>query len=64
MRILGIRVIRTDGDYLSVPRAFLRDIGLGLSVIAFGLGVLWVAWDSQKPGWHDKIAGTYVVKTA
>ena len=21
-----------------------------------------IAWDKQKPGWHDTVAGTYVVK--
>ena len=26
------------------------------------LGFLWVAWDPRKQGWHDKLAGTYVVK--
>jgi len=24
--------------------------------------VIWAAFDAQKQGWHDKIAGTYVVK--
>ena len=26
------------------------------------LGALSIAWDKEKQGWHDKIAGTYVVK--
>jgi len=26
------------------------------------IGVLWVLFDAQKQGWHDKIASTYVVK--
>jgi uncharacterized RDD family membrane protein YckC len=25
-------------------------------------GVIWAAFDARKQGWHDKIAGTYVVK--
>jgi uncharacterized RDD family membrane protein YckC len=62
MRALGLRVIRTDGTYLSVGRAFLRQIGLGISTLAFGLGVLWIAWDKEKQGWHDKMADTYVVR--
>ncbi len=64
MRAVGIRVIRTDGSYLSVPRAFLRYIGWTVSSLVFGLGFLWVIWDRDKQGWHDKIAGTYVVRTA
>jgi uncharacterized RDD family membrane protein YckC len=27
------------------------------------IGILWVAFDSRKQGWHDKIAGTVVVRT-
>ena len=26
------------------------------------IGVIWVAFDANKQGWHDKIASTYVVK--
>ena len=26
------------------------------------LGFLWMVWDHRKQGWHDKLAGTYVVK--
>jgi uncharacterized RDD family membrane protein YckC len=42
--------------------AFLRYIGLIISCIAFFIGVIWVAFDANKQGWHDKIASTYVVK--
>jgi len=30
--------------------------------VAIFIGVIWAAFDAQKQGWHDKIAGTYVVK--
>jgi uncharacterized RDD family membrane protein YckC len=26
------------------------------------LGLVWVAFDPRKQGWHDKIAGTVVVR--
>jgi len=29
----------------------------------FFLGIFWVAFDKKKQGWHDKLAGTVVVKT-
>ena len=64
MRALRLRVIRTDGTYLSVGRAFLRNIGLGISIICLGLGVFWIGFDKQKQGWHDKIADTFVIRTA
>jgi uncharacterized RDD family membrane protein YckC len=28
----------------------------------FGLGALWIIRDPERQAWHDKIAGTYVVK--
>ena len=27
------------------------------------VGVIWAAFDANKQGWHDKIAGTYVIRT-
>ena len=33
-----------------------------LSAIPLGLGFLWVAFDPKKQSWHDKLAGTVVVK--
>ena len=33
-----------------------------LSSIPLGLGFLWIAWDPKKQGWHDKLAGTVVVR--
>lgn len=33
-----------------------------LSIIPLGLGFLWVAFDPKKQAWHDKLAGTVVVK--
>lgn len=32
-----------------------------LSCLSLGVGFLWIAFDSKKQGWHDKLAGTTVV---
>ena len=61
-RALNIRVVKTDGSYLDYFGAFLRYIGFIISCLVFFIGVIWAAFDAQKQGWHDKIAGTYVVK--
>jgi uncharacterized RDD family membrane protein YckC len=61
-RALNIRVVKTDGSYLDYVGAFLRFIGFFISCIVFLIGVIWAAFDAQKQGWHDKIAGTYVVR--
>jgi uncharacterized RDD family membrane protein YckC len=39
-----------------------RYLGYFLAIIPFGLGLLWVAFDPKKQGWHDKLAGTIVVR--
>jgi len=39
----------------------IRYLGYFPSIIVFGLGLLWVAWDPKKRGWHDMLAGTIVV---
>ena len=61
-KILNIRVIRTDGSNLTISQALVRYIGLFISVLCLFIGVIWAAFDPNKQGWHDKIAGTYVVK--
>ena len=62
MRALNIKVVKTDGSQLDLVGAFLRYVGLFISCLALFIGVIWAAFDAQKQGWHDKIAGTYVVK--
>jgi len=32
-------------------------------VVPLGLGLLWVAFDKRKQGWHDKLAGTVVIRS-
>jgi hypothetical protein len=39
-----------------------RYLGFVISCVALLIGVIWAAFDAQKQGWHDRIAGTYVVK--
>jgi len=63
-KVLSLRVIRTDGSDLSIVQALIRYVGLFISFIVIFIGVIWVAFDPNKQGWHDKIAGTYVIKTS
>ena len=63
-KALGIRVVRTDGSDLSITQALIRYVGLVISIICLFTGVIWAAFDPNKQGWHDKIAGTYVVKSS
>jgi uncharacterized RDD family membrane protein YckC len=57
-------VVRTDGSNLDIGQALIRYVGFVISGICLGIGFIWAAFDPNKQGWHDKIAGTYVIKTA
>jgi uncharacterized RDD family membrane protein YckC len=60
-RLLGLRVIRTNGQRLTVGRAIRRAFGYWISIISLCLGFIWILFDSHRQGWHDKFADTYVI---
>ena len=59
---LGLQVIRQDGAGISYGEATIRTFAYIISWIPLMLGFLWVAFDRNKRGWHDKIAKTQVIK--
>jgi uncharacterized RDD family membrane protein YckC len=60
-----MRVVRvSDGSRPDPVIALLRYVGLVISFAVILLGVIWVAFDGRKQGWHDKIASTLVVRDA
>jgi uncharacterized RDD family membrane protein YckC len=62
-KLVGVRVVTDDGTPPGFFRALLRVlIGYPISGLIICLGFLWVIWDANKQGWHDKIFGTHVVK--
>ncbi len=75
-KIMSVRVVSTDGQPLTMSKTFTRaGVKALLSVASsikppltsvFGilslLDYLWPLWDANKQTWHDKAAGTYVVK--
>ena len=60
--ITQLRVVRTDGQPLRFADALVRGLASIFSVAVFGLGCFWILRDSERQSWHDKIAGTYVVR--
>lgn len=46
----------------STGQLIIRYLGYYVSFIAFCLGFIWVGIDARKQGWHDKMAGTLVVR--
>ena len=62
-RIFGMRIVDANsGAPIGFGKAALRWLGLVISFFVCFIGVIWVAFDSRKQGWMDKIAGTVVVR--
>ncbi len=62
--ILDIHVVRLDGHVIDWSTALVRALGCFLSLAVAGLGFFWIAFDPEGQAWHDKIAGTVVVRVA
>ncbi|WP_281556015.1 RDD family protein [Thalassomonas sp. RHCl1] len=50
------------GNAASTGQLIGRYFAYYLSLIPLGLGFIWIAFDERKQGWHDKLAGTVVVR--
>ena len=61
--VFGIRIISINGTRVSIKQIIVRVISSFFSAIPFGLGYIWIAVDANRQAWHDKIAGTYVIKS-
>ncbi len=60
--VLGLKVVRLDGRKIDYACALVRGVGALFSFIVAGLGYFWCAWDPERQTWHDKLAGTVVVR--
>ncbi len=60
--ICGLKLVRLDDRPIDWSIAIIRALGAYLSLIVVGLGFLWVNFDEDCQSWHDKIAGTTIVR--
>jgi uncharacterized RDD family membrane protein YckC len=60
--VFDLKVVRLDGRPLDWQTAIVRALGCFLSLAVAGLGFIWIAFDDANQAWHDKIAGTVVVR--
>ena len=60
--ICQLRVTRTDGQPLRLGDAVVRALSGIFSFAVLGLGYLWILRDPERQAWHDRVAGTFVVK--
>ena len=52
---------RTGGKP-TTAQFLIRYLGYYVSMLPLFLGFVWVGFDPRKQGWHDKMAGTFVVQ--
>lgn len=62
--VCSLKVVRLDDRPVDWPTALVRALASFISLVPAGLGFIWVAFDDQRQSWHDKIAGTTVVRVA
>ncbi len=60
--VLNLKIVRLDEEPLDWATAIIRALSCFLSLSFVGLGFFWILIDLRSQAWHDKIAGTIVVR--
>jgi uncharacterized RDD family membrane protein YckC len=61
--VCNLKVVRLDGQPIDWSTSIVRALGCFLSTLILFLGFIWIAFDPNRQAWHDKIAGTVVVRS-
>ncbi|MBP9787244.1 MAG: RDD family protein [Acinetobacter sp.] len=62
-RLLRLKVLdERTGENVTVGQGIIRYIGYFPAILVLFIGLIWVAFDPKKQGWHDKMAKTVVVR--
>jgi uncharacterized RDD family membrane protein YckC len=62
--LMGYKIV--DSKTLQAPsrkQYIYRILGFIISALPLSLGFFWIAVSKKNQGWHDHLAGTYVIKT-
>ena len=51
------------GGKPTVGQFIIRYLGYYVAMLPLFLGIIWVGIDKRKQGWHDKLAGTVVIRS-
>ena len=61
--LVSARIVdATSLGKIGTGQAIGRYLGYYVCILSLGIGFLWVAIDPRKQGWHDKLAGTVVIR--
>ncbi len=59
---MGIKITMANGEPITAVAAVVRYVGYIISGLILGIGYLMIAFNRQKRGLHDYLAGTVVVR--
>jgi uncharacterized RDD family membrane protein YckC len=62
MLIKAVIIDEKTGGKPTTKMLVLRYLCYYVSMLPLFLGMIWVGFDKKKQGWHDKIAGTVVIR--
>ena len=62
MKLMSIKLVNANGELLSIGQALVRFVVAIFSGMILVIGYLWMLWDANKQTWHDKAAGSFVVR--
>jgi uncharacterized RDD family membrane protein YckC len=61
--VFGLKIVDAETGEKPTNGQFIgRYFSYFVSTIPLFLGIIWVAFDKRKQGWHDKLAGTVVIR--
>ena len=61
---VGARVVDANtGQTMTTLQAVGRYFAYLASLLPLGFGFIWIAFDPRRQAWHDKLAGTVVVRS-
>ena len=62
---MAVKAVIADARTGGKPTAWqflIRGLAYYLSALPLFLGFIWIGIDARKQGWHDKLAGTVVIR--
>lgn len=60
-QLMKIKVVDEKGYRLSFDQSVGRNSCKVFSHLVLSIGFIWILFDKQKQGWHDKLTKTFVV---
>ena len=61
MRAWRLKLLDCRGAKVNLRQSLIRCVAALLSMLAFGLGYLWILFDREGLAWHDRLSDTRLV---